>query len=77
MTVHRLKARKWGQISRTSSLLHYSLLPPLESFWTLTLADLEAGPPTEVAGKQRLQKVPGAGGAGQEGRKLQGGVRGD
>lgn len=48
MTVHRLKARKRGQISRTASLLHYSLLPALESFWTLTLVDPEAGPPTQV-----------------------------
>ena len=58
VTVHRLKARKRGQISRTASLLHYSLLPALESFWTLTLVDLKARPPTQVAGKQ---KVPGAG----------------
>lgn len=57
MTVHRLKARKWGQISKTASLLHHSLLPPLESFWTLTLVDLEAGPPTQVAGKHSQQNV--------------------
>lgn len=41
MTVHSLKARKWGHICRTASLLHYSLLPLLESFWTLTLVDLK------------------------------------
>lgn len=57
VTVHRLKSRKLGQISKTASLLHQSLLPPLESFWTLTLVDLEAGPPTQVAGKHSQQIV--------------------
>lgn len=60
MTVHRLKGRKGvgggGQICRTTSLL-----PPLERFRMLTLVDLEAGPPTQVAGKHRQQKISGAG----------------
>lgn len=60
VTVHTLKARKRRQISRTASLLHYSLLLPLENFWTLTLVDLEAGPLTQGAGKHRQQKVVGA-----------------
>lgn len=75
VSVQRLKARKRGQISRTASLLHYSLLAALESFWMLTLVDLEARPLTQVAGRHRQQKVPGAGGTGAESRKLPGGVR--
>lgn len=57
VTVHKLKARKWRQISKAASLLHHSLLPPLEIFWTLTLVNLEARPPTQVAGKHSQQKV--------------------